>query len=63
MKVFEIKRAKSRKWERVQAQSMKALSDWSKLNDIVDWRMVGMMSRAETLDSKTLPIVGVISQE
>lgn len=63
MKVFEIKRAKSRKWERVQAQSMKSLSDWSKFNNVVDWRMVGMMSRAETLDSKTLPIVGVISQE
>jgi len=54
--VYEIKI--KRNWKRVRATSMKALSDWTKNNDEVkDWRMVGMMSRIETIESKSLQVV------
>jgi hypothetical protein len=53
--VYEIK--VNRKWSKVRATSMKALSDWSKQNNVADWRMVGMMSKSELEASKTIEIV------
>lgn len=53
--VYEIKI--NRKWSRVRATSMKALNDWSKENNVSDWRMVGMMSIAETAESQSLKVV------
>ena len=54
-KVFEIKIGRT--WKKVRATSIKALSDWSKENNVKDWRMVGMMSRSETLESQSLEVV------
>jgi len=54
-KVFEIKIG--RNWEKVRATSMKALNDWAKENGVKDWRMVGMMSRLETIESQKLKVV------
>lgn len=53
--VYEVKI--NRKWSKVRATSMKALSDWAKENNVSDWRMVGMMSITETENSKNLTIV------
>jgi hypothetical protein len=53
--IFEIKIGKD--WKKVRASSLKALSDWSKENNVKDWRAVGMMSRAEILESQSLEIV------
>ena len=53
--VYEIKINK--KWSKVRATSMKALSDWTKENNVSDWRMIGMMSRSETLESQSLKVV------
>ena len=54
--VYEIKIKIT--WKKVRATSIKALSDYTKQDsNIKDWRMVGMMSQAETLASKTLEIV------
>lgn len=53
--VYEIK--KSRKWEKVRATSMKAISSFCKENGFKDWRMVGMMSRGEMVESKNLEVV------
>lgn len=55
-KVFEIKIGRT--WKRVRATSIKALSDWSKENNVSDWRMVGMMSRVEIEASQSLEVVG-----
>ena len=54
--VYEIKI--NRKWSKVRASSMTALSAWAKQNNVSDWRMVGMMSRTEMAESKNLKIVG-----
>jgi hypothetical protein len=54
-KVFEIKIG--RKWSKVRATSIPALSKWAKENGVSDWRMVGMMSRAEMADSQSLQVV------
>jgi len=57
IQVYEIK--VKRNWTKVRATSMKAISDYSKQNEEVkDWRMCGMMSRIETIESKNLQIVG-----
>jgi hypothetical protein len=53
--VYEIKI--NRKWSRVRATSMKALSDWAKENNVSDWRMVGMMSISETKESQSLKLI------
>lgn len=53
--VYEIK--SKGKWSKVRATSMKALSDWAKENNVSDWRMVGMMSRAELQESQNLEVV------
>jgi len=54
--VYEIKI--KRNWKKVRATSMKALSDYTKQNpEIKDWRMVGMMSRSEMIESQNLEIV------
>ena len=53
---YEIKI--NRKWIRVTASSMKALSDYCKSINANDWRMLGMQSRAETLENKSLLFVG-----
>ena len=53
--VYEIKI--NRKWSKVRATSIKSLSDWSKENNVSDWRMVGMMSKAEIKESQTLKVV------
>lgn len=53
--VYEIKI--NRKWSKVRATSMKALSDWAKENNVSDWRMVGMMSNTEIKESQTLKVV------
>ena len=55
MKVFEIKIGRT--WKRVRATSIKSLSDWSKENNVKDWRMVGMISRLEIKESQNLKIV------
>jgi hypothetical protein len=55
MKVFEIKIGK--KWSKVRATSMSAVNTYCKENGISDWRMVGMMSRAEMEASKMIPVV------
>ena len=53
--VYEIKTGKSKLWQKVKATSMQALSQFAKDNDYIkDWRMVGMQSRAETLENKNL---------
>lgn len=54
-KVFEIK--KGRKWFQVRATSITAANQYCKDNGYSDWRMVGMMSRAELAASQTLKIV------
>lgn len=54
-KVFEIKIG--RNWEKVRATSMMALNNWGKENGVKDWRMVGMMSRVETIESQKLRVV------
>lgn len=54
-KVFEIK--VNGKWSRVRATTMMALSNWSKENEVKDWRMVGMMSISETAASQNLTVV------
>ena len=53
--VYEIKI--NRKWSRVRATSILALNKWAKENNVSDWRMLGMMSRAELEESKLLKIV------
>jgi len=53
--VYEIKI--NRKWSKVRATSMMALSKWAKKNNVADWRMVGMMSRSETKESQLLKVV------
>ena len=53
--VYEIKI--NRKWSKVRATNMKALSDWAKENNVSDWRMVGMMSNAEIKESQLLKVV------
>ena len=53
--VYEIKI--NRKWSRVRATSIAALSNWAKENNVSDWRMVGMMSILETKESQSLKIV------
>ena len=55
--VYEIKI--KRNWIKVRATSMKAISDYSKQKEEVkDWRMAGMMSRSEMIESTNLEIVG-----
>jgi len=54
--VYEIKQG--RKWLKVRVTSMKSLSGWAKQNNVSDWRMCGMMSRAELEQSKSIEIVG-----
>lgn len=56
MKIFEIKIG--RKWEKVQSESIKSLSEYCKNNNVKDWRMVGMQSRDEMLGNRFLKIVG-----
>ena len=53
--VYEIKI--NRKWSKVRATSMQALNNWCKENNVSDWRMVGMMSIAETKESQLLKVV------
>ena len=53
--LFEIKI--ERNWERVRATSMMALNNWGKENGVKDWRMVGMISRIEIIESKKLRVV------
>ena len=53
--LFEIKIG--RNWERVRATSMMALNNWGKENGVKDWRMVGMISRIEIIESKKLRVV------
>ena len=53
--VYEIRQ--NGKWKRVRATSIKALNDWGKENGVSDWHMVGMMSRSEMEESKTLMVV------
>lgn len=54
--VYEIKI--KRNWKKVRATSMKALSDYTKQNtEIKDWRMVGMMSSSEIIESQKLEVV------
>ena len=55
MQVFEIKIG--RKYTKVRATSMSAVNTYCKENNIADWRMVGMMSRAEIEASKALTVV------
>ncbi len=54
--IYNIKVGRG-KWEMVRATSIKALSDWCKANNIADWQMIGMMSRAELEQSKSLRVV------
>ena len=56
MKIFEIKIG--RKWEKVQSESIKSLSDYCKNNNVKNWRMLGMQSRDEMAISKFLRVVG-----
>lgn len=54
-KVFEIK--KGRTWSKVRATSMTAVNQYAKENGFTDWRMVGMMSRIEMIESQNLTVV------
>ena len=56
MKIFEIKIG--RKWEKVQSESIKSLSDYCKNNNVKNWKMVGMQSRDEMAINKFLRVVG-----
>jgi hypothetical protein len=53
--VFEIK--KGRTWSKVRATSMTTLNQYCKENGFTDWRMVGMMSRSEMIESQSLTVV------
>lgn len=53
--VYEIKI--NRKWLKVRATSMKALSEWAKKNNVSDYRSVGMMSNAEIKESQSLKVI------
>ncbi len=53
--VYEVKI--NRKWSKVRASGILALSKWAKENNVADWRMVGMMSISETKDSQSLKVV------
>jgi hypothetical protein len=53
--VYEIK--VNRKWSKVRATSMIALSNWAEQNNVSDFRMVGMMSISETKASQSLEVV------
>jgi hypothetical protein len=53
--VYEVKI--NRKWSKVRATSMIALSNWAKENNVSDWRMVGIMSISETKESQLLKVV------
>jgi hypothetical protein len=53
--VYEIK--ENRKWRKVRATSIMALSSWTKQNNVSDWRMVGMMSSSEIRESQKLQVV------
>ena len=53
--VYEIK--KGNRWIMVRATSMKALDTYCKNNGYSFWRMCSMMSRVETVASKSLKIV------
>lgn len=55
MKIFEIKIG--RKWEKVQSESINSLSEYCKINNVKDWRMIGMQSRDEMLGNRFLRIV------
>ena len=51
MKFYEIK--KNGKWEMVTASGMSALNNYCNVNGYTDWRVVGMMSRAEIASAKS----------
>jgi hypothetical protein len=53
--VYEVKI--NGKWSKVRATNMKALNDWTISMNIKAWRMVGMMSIAETRESQNLTVV------
>ena len=53
--VYEVK--VNRKWSKVRATSMIALSNWAQQNNASDFRMVGMMSISETKASQSLEVV------
>lgn len=53
--VYEVKIGN--RYKQVRATSIKSLNDWCKENNVSDWRMTGMMSRAELLQSQNLIIV------
>lgn len=53
--VYEIKI--NRKWFKVRATSMKNLNDYCEKWGIKEWRMVGMMSNSEMIESRNLNVV------
>lgn len=53
--IYEIK-VKGR-WQKVRATSMLALHNWCELMGINQWRMVGMLSQAELIESQSLPVI------
>ena len=53
--VYEIK--VNRQWVKVRATSMIALANWATLNNIKDFRSVGMMSNTEIKESQSLKVI------
>lgn len=53
--IYEIKM--NRKWSKVRATSMIALNKWCEEMGIKEWRMCGMMSSYELLESKEITVV------
>ncbi len=54
--VYEIKTNNG--WEKVRATNFSALAEYCKNKNIIDFRFVGMMSRKEIEESKSLKVVG-----
>ena len=53
--IYEVKI--NRKWSKVRATSMMALSQWCEKMNIKEWRMCGMLSIAELQESQSLTVI------
>ena len=54
--VYEVKVSRGT-WKKVRATGMAALNKWVRERGFLDWRMVGMMSRSEIVESQKLEVV------
>jgi len=54
--VYEVKVSRGT-WKKVRATGMGALNNWVRERGFLEWRMVGMMSRSEIVESQKLEVV------